>query len=179
MIEVAIPWFETETGSKDTMLADIDKIYEYMIPEQSFDVLLNDWGNVTFASCMPMSNSGVYRHPMADVSFYLLSNGQVIYRFPYVNASEGNIRDGGTVDDISFVMFTDVNGDKRDDVVIGILFETGAGPQGAIPRMEVRIYEDHGNSFVYNRKLSDEYYGLPYDTTAAEVRAMIKEYYAR
>ena len=179
VIEVVIPWFETETGSKDIMSADINKIYENMISEQSFDILLNDWGNVTFASCMPMSNSGVYTHPQADVSFYLLSNKQVIYRFPYVNASEGNIREWGLVDDISFVMFTDVNGDKRDDVVIGILFETGAGPQGAIPRMEVRIYEDHGNKFVYNKELSDEYYGLPYDTTAAEVKAMIKEYYAQ
>ena len=173
VIEVVIPWFETETGSKDTTLVDIDKIYEYMIPEQSFDVLLNDWGSVTFVSCMPMSSSGVYTHPLADVSFYLLSNEQVIYRFPYVNASEGNIREGGSVDDISFVMFTDVNGDKRDDVLIGILFEMGAGPQGAIPRMEVRIYEDHGNKFVYNKELSDECYGLSYDTTAEEVRKML------
>ena len=179
VIEVVIPWFETETGNRNIEFANIDKIYEYMISEQSFDVLLNDWGNVTFVSCKPMSNSGVYTHPRADVSFYLLSNGQVIYRFPYVNTSEGNIRDWGSVDDISFVMFTDANGDKRDDVVIGILFETGAGPQGAIPRMEVRIYEDHGNGFVYNKELSDEYYGLPYDTTAAEVKAMIKEYYAQ
>lgn len=43
--------------------------------------------------------------------------------------------------------------------------QNGAGPQGAIPRMEVRIYEDQGS----------EYDGLPYDTTAAEVKAMIKE----
>lgn len=25
-----------------------------MIPEQSFDISLNDWGNITFISCMPM-----------------------------------------------------------------------------------------------------------------------------
>ena len=159
-------------------LEDIEKIKEYMIPEQSFDISLNDWGEVTFVSCMPIRGSGA----LADVSFYLLSDGQIVYRFPYVNVREDdtykredNIRQWGWVDGISFVTFTDVNGDGKNDVVIGILYETGAGPQGTIPRMEVRIYEDQGDEFVYNAELSDEYDGLPYDTTAEEVKAMLKK----
>ena len=183
VIEVVIPWDEI---NRSTKVADLDKIYMYRIPEQSFDVSLNDWGEVTFVSCMPMSNFGIHTNPLADVSFYLLSGDRIIYRFPYVNVreddtytKEDNIRSGGLVDEISFVMFTDVNGDEKDDVVIGILYETGAGPQGAIPRMEVRIYEDYGDKFVYNEELCSEYYGLPYDTTAAEVKAMIKEHYTQ
>ena len=183
VIETVIPWDEINRIRKP---ADLYKIYEYRIPEHSFDISLNDWGEVTFVSCMPMSNSGIHTNPLADVSFYLLSGNRILYRFPYVNViendiykKEDNIRSGGSVDEISFVMFTDVNGDARDDVVIGILYETGAGPQGAIPRMEVRIYEDQGDRFVYDAELSDEYGGLPYDTTAAEVKEMIEEHYAQ
>ena len=45
--------------------------------------------------------------------------------------------------------------------------------------MEVRIYEDQGDEFVYDADLCSEYGGLPYDTTAAEVKAMIREYYTQ
>ena len=158
------------------------KINQYMIPEHSFDISLNDWGEVRFKSCMPMPDADGYTDPFADVSFYLSSEEIGLYRFPYVNVreddtytKEDNIRQWGFVDRISFVTFTDVNGDEKDDVVIGILYETGAGPQGTIPRMEVRIYEDQGDEFVYDEELCSEYYGLPYDMTAAEVKAMIKE----
>ena len=157
------------------------KINQYMIPEHSFDISLNDWGEVRFKSCMPMPDADGYTNPFADVSFYLSSEEIGLYRFPYVNVmeddtytKEDNIRQWGFVDGISFVTFTDVNGDEKDDVVIGILYETGAGPQGTIPRMEVRIYEDQGDEFVYDAELCSEYYGLPYDTTAAEVKAMIQ-----
>lgn len=149
--------------------------------EHSFDISLNDWGEVRFVSCMPMRNPGSNIDPLADVSFYLLSDGQIVYRFPYVNVREGdtykeedNIRQWGLIDGISFVTFTDVNGDEKKDVVIGILYYTGAGPQGAIPRMEVRIYEDQGDEFVYDEELCSEYYGLPYDATAAEVKTLLK-----
>lgn len=162
---------------------EIEKIREYMIPEQSFDISLNDWGEVTFVSCMPMPTLDASEyHPPTDVSFYLLSDGQIVYRFPYVNVREDdtykredNIRQWGWVDGISFVTFTDVNGDGKDDVVIGILYETGAGPQGTIPRMEVRIYKDQGDGFLYDEELFDKYVGLPYDTTAEEVKAMLKK----
>lgn len=165
-------------------IKEIDLVNQYMIPEHSFDISLNDWGDVRFVSCMPMRNPGYNADTFADVSFYLLSDGQIAYRFPYVNVREDNIytkeeniRQWGMIDGISFVTFTDVNGDEKKDVVIGILYETGAGPQGAIPRMEVRIYVDQGDEFVYNEELCSGYGGLPYDTTAAEVKAMIKERY--
>ena len=175
-----------QLGDRDDGVSEWAKINQYMIPEHSFDISLNDWGEVRFKSCMPMPDADGYTDPFADVSFYLSSEEIGLYRFPYVNVreddtytKEDNIRQWGFVDGISFVTFTDVNGDARDDVVIGILFETCAGPQGTIPRMEVRVYEDQGDEFVYDEELCSEYDGLPYDTTAAEVKAMIKEYYAQ
>ena len=76
---------------------------------------------------------------------------------------------------ISFVMFTDVNGDNKDDVVIGIFYCTGIGPEGAIPRIEVRIYEDKDSEFVYNENLCKDLWELPYDITAGEVKALLSE----
>lgn len=53
-------------------------------------------------------------------------------------------------------MFMDTNGDGRKDVVIGVQYVTGAGPQGAIPHTVVRIYEDCGDTFSYQEGLSDK-----------------------
>lgn len=164
----------------------IEKINKYMIPEQSFDISLNDWGNVTFVSCMPMPDSEGATNPCADVSFYLIANGQVVYRFPYVNVLENdiyvkddNIRQWGLIDSsyggISFVMFTDVNADDKDDVIVGIFYCTGAGPQGEIPRVEVRVYEDNGDEFVYNQSLCNDLRDLPYDITAGDVKSLLEE----
>ncbi len=182
---------DIEVNEKDRNLAAdsdlIEKINQYIIAEQSFDISLNDWGNVTFVSCMPMPDSEGAANPCADVSFYLIANGQVIYRFPYVNVLENdiyvkddNIRQWGLIDSsygggISFVMFTDVNADDKDDVIAGIFYCTGAGPQGAIPRMEVRIYEDNGDEFVYNQSLCNDLRDLPYDTTAGDVKSLLEE----
>lgn len=66
------------------------------------------------------------------------------------------------------MFFADSNEDLRDDVIIGVQYVSGAGPQGMIPYTEVRIYEDSGNSnFAYNRALSHEINtNLPVDVTA-------------
>lgn len=174
-------------NEKDTSMSEtnnsIERINEYMILDQSFDIALDDWGDVTFVSCMPMADSDGDVDPYADVSFYLLADGQIVYRFPYVNiiendvyAKEDNIRQRGMIDQlegISFVMFKDVNGDLKDDVVIGILYDTGAGLQGAISRIEVRIYENSGSEFIYDESLCAELWDLPYDTTAEDVKSLL------
>ncbi len=176
-----------DENSGDKITEAIEKIDKYIIAEQSFDISLNDWGNVTFVSCMPMPDSEGATNPCADVSFYLIANGQVVYRFPYVNVLENdiyvkddNIRQWGLIDSsyggISFVMFTDVNADGKDDVIVGILYCTGAGPQGEIPRIEVRVYEDNGDEFVYNQSLCNDLRDLPYDTTAGDVKSLLEAY---
>lgn len=164
----------------------MDRINQYKISEQSFDISLNDWGEVLFVSCLPMANSEGEKNPYSDVSFYLISDDRIVYRFPYVNilendtyVREDNIRQRGMIDlsygGISFIMFTDVNGDARDDVVIGILYCTGIGPEGAIPFTEVRIYEDAGSEFVYDENLCRDLWELPYDITAGEVKDLLSE----
>lgn len=138
-------------GSDDSELMAV--INRSKIEEQSFEVLLNDWGKVTFVSCM---RDGYNKEldPLTDVSFYLLDGDHILYRFPDV--SENNVRTVGFCEGVSFVSFEDINGDDKKEIIIGALYVTGAGPQGMIPYPEVRIYEDQGNEFVYNKDLCDK-----------------------
>ena len=62
----------------------------------------------------------------------------------------------------------------KDDIVIGAIYETGAGPQGMIPYTQIRIYEDIGSEFVYDQELCDAInVELPEDATAEQVKEMI------
>jgi len=49
-----------------------------VIQDQSFDIELEEWGNVRFVSYLPREE--IY---MEDVSFFLTKENQVIYSFPY------------------------------------------------------------------------------------------------
>ena len=54
---------------------------------------------------------------------------------------------------------------------------TGAGPQGAIPHVVVRIYEDYGDYFTYNGELSDkinEYLPWESNVLAKDVKRLIQ-----
>jgi len=68
-----------------------EAIYRNMVSEQSFDLSLNDWGAVTFVSCMPDPDADA--NPLTDASFYLIRDGELLYRFPYV--AENNVRETG------------------------------------------------------------------------------------
>ena len=151
-----------------------EAIYRNMVSEQSFDLSLNDWGAVTFVSCMPDPDADA--NPLTDASFYLIRDGELLYRFPYV--AENNVRETGLCEKISFVFSADSNNDLRDDVIIGVQYVSGAGPQGIIPYTEVRIYEDSGNSsFLYNESLSHEInYNLPAESTAEYVKEFLANY---
>lgn len=147
---------------------DADRI----IAEQSFQVTLNDWGEVEFVSYEPDS---LEKSPQEDVSFYLLKDEKILYQFPYIGEehSSGN----GFYWDVKFVMFTDTNADGKEDVVIGAEYMTGAGPQGAVPHTVVRIYEDCGDYFTYNEELSDTINGyLPWESNvlAKDVKRLIQ-----
>lgn len=151
-----------------------ESIYKNMVSEQSFDLSLNDWGTVTFVSCMPDPDADA--DPLTDASFYLIKDGDLLYRFPYV--AENNVREAGLCENISFVFFADSNEDLMDDVIIGVQYVSGAGPQGMIPYTEVRIYEDSNNSsFVYNGTLSHEINtNLPAEATAEYVKSFLANY---
>lgn len=147
----------------------LERINENKIDEQSFEIVLNNWGKVMFVSCMPDFDEDI--DPLTDISFYLTDNKKVIYQFPHV--AQDNVRESGLCEGVSFVFFEDINEDSRDDIVIGVLYISGAGPQGMIPYTEIRIYEDEVDTFIYNKELSEEInVNLPQDVTAEDVKKL-------
>ncbi len=159
-----------EETSGDQEQAKLDE--ERIIEEQSFQIELNDWGEVRFVS---YDLAPLERYPDEDVTFYLLKDDEILYRFPYIG--EGHRSGYGLFCDVKFVMFMDTNADGKEDVVIGAEYMTGAGPQGAIPHVRVRIYEDYGDYFTYNGELSDEINGyLPWESNvlAKDIKRLIQ-----
>ena len=90
----------------------IDEIYKYMIPEQSFDVTLDDWGEVTFVSCKPTYD---VEHEYA--SFYLLRDEQILYRFPY-RYEDNTMGHEGSFASVGAVVFRDINDDGKSDIIV-------------------------------------------------------------
>lgn len=157
-----------EPGDQTQGRLDADRILE----EQSFQVELNDWGTVRFVSYEPDSSAG---NPLEDVTFYLVKEEEILYQFPQIGT------DGesgyGMYYNVKFVLFTDTNADGKEDVVIGAEYMTGAGPQGAIPHVVVRIYEDQGDYFTYNEGLSNtvnEYLPWESNVLAKDVKRLIQ-----
>ena len=92
--EQVILYFDgTKEIQQLTDVADIEVEYpsgerldeSRVITEQSFDVELNDWGEVQFVSYLP-----TYETLWEDVSFVLAKDNQIIYYFPkcYENREE-------------------------------------------------------------------------------------------
>lgn len=74
---------EHQEAERDPM----EEINERMIPEQSFDVFLDDWGEVTFVTCKP--DSGFYG--FEDATFFQVRDNQILYRFPW-QFEDNNLR---------------------------------------------------------------------------------------
>ena len=158
-----------EENSSDHVQDKLDE--ERIIEEQSFQIELNDWGEVRFVSYEPTPSERVHE----DVTFYLLTDDEILYQFPYISKRPTNGM--GYFWDVKFVMFTDTNADGKEDVVIGAEYMTGAGPQGAVPHVAVRIYEDCGDYFTYNEELSDKINNyLPWESNvlAKDIKRLIQ-----
>jgi outer membrane murein-binding lipoprotein Lpp len=106
-----------------------------IIPDQSFDAELNDWGEVRFISYGPEAGAD-----FEDVSFYLMKDNKVVYSFPYYGENNKTDNYAGLFDSVESVGFRDVNNDNLKDVIVIINYITGAGPQGMEPRPRARIF---------------------------------------
>ena len=151
-------------------IESIEKVNKNMIEEQSFSISLDDWGDVMFIACMPDLDES--SDPLTDASFYLINNQNILYHFPDV--VKNNVRESGLCEGVSFVLFEDINKDNKKDIIIGVKYISGAGPQGMIPYTEIRIFEAGSNEFFYNKSLSDEINtNLPQGVTAEYVRNLL------
>ena len=159
--EQVILYFDgTKEIQQLTDVADIEVEYpsgerldeSRVITEQSFDVELNDWGEVQFVSYLP-----TYETLWEDVSFVLAKDNQIIYYFPEYYENNSTENDSvGMFDSVEAVGFQDIDGDGAKDVIVIINYVTGAGPQGMMPRKTIRIFSSQDNGFVIQHDLMDE-----------------------
>ena len=153
--EQVILYFDgTKEIQQLTDIADIEVDYpseekldeSRVIIEQSFEVDLNDWGEVRLVSYLP-----TYNTLWEDVSFVLAKDNQIVYHFPayFENNSTEN-------DSVEAVGFQDIDGDGAKNVIVIVNYVTGAGPQGMIPRKTIRIFSSQNKGFVIQHDLIDE-----------------------
>lgn len=139
-----------DTKVDDTLGGELDE--SRVIAEQSFDLDLNDFGEVRFVSYLP-----TYDTLWEDVSFVLAKENQIIYYFPVYYENNSTENDGiGMFDSVEAVGFQDIDGDGSKDVIVIINYVTGAGPQGMIPRKTIRIFSSQNNGFVIQHDLINE-----------------------
>lgn len=159
--EQVILYFDgTKEIQQLTDIADIEVDYpsgeeldeSRVITEQSFEVDLNDWGEVRFVSYLP-----TYDTLWEDVSFVLAKDNQIVYHFPAYFENNSTENDSvGMFDSVEAVGFQDIDGDGSKDAIVIINYVTGAGPQGMIPRKTIRIFSSQNNGFVIQYDLIDE-----------------------
>lgn len=164
---------DTEPDGNDVNMDDnsgsIEYINQYMIPEQSFDVTLDDWGEVTFVSCKPSCDISQEEY----ASFFLLRDEQILYKFPYLY-EDNTMGHPGSFDNVDAVAFRDINDDGKDDIIVITCYSFGAGPTGMIPRPETRIFLAGDNEFYLAKDIMADVEQHIYDMTIEAICNYLK-----
>lgn len=106
------------------------------IEDQTFDVTLDGWGEVTFAAFLPKENEA----GDGDVYFKLLKDGKALFDLP--GMTEDNRRPSLKFVKVAAVSFKDYNGDgKKDIIIINEYSRQGSTEPGY---NEVRLYTQAG-----------------------------------
>ena len=129
----------------------IEKIRKTQDLEQTYDVSLADWGNVTFVTCNPFK-MGYF----VDATFYLVKDEQVLYKFPDRFPHNDIIGYIGVFDGVGTVVFQDINNDQKEDIIIMSYYLMGIGPDGMTPRPGATIYIASDNSFYIPEELEEK-----------------------
>ena len=134
---------QTNEAEKETLIADAEILAELgvLIEEQTFDVTLNDWGNVTFASFAPENSSYQTDGMNTDVRFCLVKNGEVLYEMPGFN-EEHTTADMFLA--VSAVAFKDYNDDGLLDVITICEYESMSGEGFQTARIYFQLEDKQG-----------------------------------
>lgn len=108
---------EQEGTENAGIISENGEVVEGVITEQSFEVELDDWGTVMFASIAPAGEKGAPR-------FVLAKDGSVVYTFPENKHSTSDEFSDEFVE-VSAVSFMDYNEDGRQDVIVLIKYRNG------------------------------------------------------
>lgn len=143
----------------------------WKIEDQCFDVDLEGWGTVTFASYGQDQSSYGYK----DAVFRLEKDGETLYQFPFVMAE--NYRMEERFRRILAVSFQDYNKDGDKDVILIAEYESVSNRDGESSFPEVRLYENRPDEqeFVLDVDRMDMLNGNQWNHTVSEVMDHMNE----
>lgn len=147
--------------------------YGSQIEEQTFDVTLDGWGNVTFAAFMPKEN----KDGDGDVIFKLMRNGETAFDLPGI--TEDNRRREQHFIKVAAAAFKDYNADGKKDIII--INEYAPQSQPEKPYHEVRLYTQAGMGrefFLEGGPLTEYLMKNHYSDSIRQVMEGIEEYQA-
>lgn len=110
------------------------------ILEQSFEVTLDGWGDVTFATYMPSEE-----YADGDVQFKLLQNGAVVHDLP--GMTDNYICEGKTFGQVVAVSFQDFDEDGRRDIITIVEYMNTAD---GTTYNEARVYMQKGDAQTFS-----------------------------
>lgn len=160
-----------DEGENTQAGGNAEEQYGPQIEEQTFDVTLDGWGNVTFAAFMPKESKD------GDVSFKLMRNGETAFDLPGI--TEDNRRIEQHFIKVAAVSFKDYNGDGKKDIIIINEYARQSQPEQRYH--EVRLYTQAGTGreFSLEQGLLTEYLMKnDYSDTIQLVMEGIAEYQA-
>lgn len=136
---------------------DTDSDRPEQITDQSFDITLEGWGEVTFAPFMPESRAESEEGGVAyrDVRFCLMRAGETVYAFPGFN--EDNVQYGQQFKQVVSVAFRDYNEDGRKDILLILEYLLPHETDGAVSVRKARAYtqEEGQTEFVIDSHLTE------------------------
>ena len=134
---------QTNDDETETLIADAEILADLgvLIEEQTFEVTLNDWGKVTFASFAPENCSYQANGMNPDVRFCLVKNGEVLYEMPGWNEEHTN---ADLFLAVSAVAFKDYNDDALLDVITICEYESMSGEGFQTARIYFQLEDEQG-----------------------------------
>lgn len=143
----------------------------WRIDDQCFDVELDGWGEVTFASYGQDKSAYGYK----DAVFKLEKNGEELYQFPFVR--EENYRIGESFLGVLAVSFQDYNGDGKKDIIVIAEYKSEVGAAEGECFNEVRLYRNRpeNQDFVLDFDRMDILNGNQWNHTIGEVMEHMSE----
>ncbi len=127
-----------------------------ILEDQTFDLELNDFGQVTFV-CGVRQDS--YKKSSSDIIFFLAKGDEIVYVFPSVRTllySKGESESYEKYTDVEFVVLADYDSDGDKDVIVGLEAETVSvrDDSRSTPHLKIQIYEYSQGEFVGMDSLS-------------------------
>lgn len=149
--EIIEPQEESDNAVKEEASIGVETRYARgkRIDTQSFDVVLQPLGEVTFSSYEPDTSE----NPLADAVFLIEKDGAALQELAGV--SEDNCRANQHFLQVDAVSFTDYNNDGCDDIILICSYDFASGPDAGMGYSEVRYYSgSESGIFSYMAQMS-------------------------